>query len=1236
SYEIKDGELTVYDSEGNVLTETVFDEEGNVATDGEYYTVVTTAALGHSYRLASSQAATCTEAGYELYVCKYCVDSMTVTDYESELTCQETAEDHEHTADCYAVTLTDYSITAATDETLYDYDGGSYYVKVTAPTGHSWDDGEVTKEATCTENGEITYTCTVCGETKTEEISSSTAHNYELDTNDSEYKAATCTEDGVNVYVCSLCKDRYTETVPATGHSYTKAGSVAATCEEAGYDIYTCENCVGTNYTINEDGTLSDGAGNVLTETVFDEEGNVVTAGEYYTVVTTAALGHSYRLLSSEDATCTDAGYELYVCKYCVDSMTVTDYESELTCQETAEDHEHTADCYAVTLTDYSITAATDETLYDYDGGSYYVKVTAPTGHSWDDGEVTKEATCTEEGEIKYTCTVCAETYTESISSSTAHDYQLDTNDSEYVAATCTEDGVNVYVCSLCSDRYTEEVPATGHSYTKAESVAATCEEAGYDIYTCENCVGTNYTINEDGTLSDGAGNVLTETVFDEEGNVATDGEYYTVVTTAALGHSYRLDSTVPATCGAAGYELYVCKYCADSVTVNDYEEGSKTVLTCTKDHEHTADCYTTEPTITLDIDITAKAGETVYDYDGGTYYVNVLAATGEHSYVLDTDDPEYVAATCQSDGTNVYVCSVCGDRYTETASADEAHSWNGGTVTTEPTCTEEGEIEYTCTECGETKTETLAATGHSYGEGIVIAPTCDEEGYTLYLCENCVASYEIKDGELTVYDSEGNVLTETVFDEEGNVVTAGAYYTANTTAALGHVYRLDSTQTVAATCTTAGKNVYVCKDCGDTYEVEIEPVSTAHTYDSGVVTAPTCSTQGYTTYTCTECGETLITDYVATLDHDWGEWEVTTAATHTSTGEQTRTCKECGTTETQTIAKTTEHSYTAVVTEPTCTTAGYTTYTCACGATYVSDIKAATGHNYSTSKITTAATHTSTGVRTYYCADCGATYTTTIAKTTAHSYKAVVTAPTCTAKGYTTYTCACGSTYRDNYTAATGHSYSFTKYSVKATRNNDGKALYTCSQCGATKTKSYEKIASWSISVTSYTYDGNKVVPKITVKDSAGDTISSKYYCYQYYAENTSNLVGTIRVVGKYYVKVTFKTKYAGSIVVGELTVKPKTRSIQSLTAVSQGFKVTWTALKSTQISGYQIQYSTSKDFSSKTTVTVSGNSKSSKKITGLKSKTKYYVRIRTYKKNAGVTYYSSWSSIKSITTKK
>lgn len=69
------------------------------------------------------------------------------------------------------------------------------------------------------------------------------------------------------------------------------------------------------------------------------------------------------------------------------------------------------------------------------------------------------------------------------------------------------------------------------------------------------------------------------------------------------------------------------------------------------------------------------------------------------------------------------------------------------------------------------------------------------------------------------------------------------------------------------------------------------------------------------------------------------------------------------------------------------------------------------------------------------------------------HSYTAVVTDPTCTEKGYTTYTCSCGDTYIDDETAALGHSYGEYVSNNDATYESDGTKTAVCSRCGAKDT---------------------------------------------------------------------------------------------------------------------------------------------------------------------------------------
>ncbi|MCC8072510.1 MAG: CAP domain-containing protein [Clostridiales bacterium] len=196
------------------------------------------------------------------------------------------------------------------------------------------------------------------------------------------------------------------------------------------------------------------------------------------------------------------------------------------------------------------------------------------------------------------------------------------------------------------------------------------------------------------------------------------------------------------------------------------------------------------------------------------------------------------------------------------------------------------------------------------------------------------------------------------------------------------------------------------------------------------------------------------------------------------------------------------------------------------------------------------------------------------------------------------------------------------------ATLEENGKITTKCTLCGDVKstTKIYSP-TTFTLSKTSYTYDGETHKPSVTVKDSKGNKISSKYYTLTY--SNSKS-----KYVGKYTVKIKFKGNYSGTKTL-TYTIKPRATSISNITAKSKGFTVKWSK-KTAQTTGYQIQYSTNKNYSSAKTVTISKNSTGSKTISSLKSKKKYYVRVRTYKTVDGKKYYSSWSKTKTVTTKK
>lgn len=214
------------------------------------------------------------------------------------------------------------------------------------------------------------------------------------------------------------------------------------------------------------------------------------------------------------------------------------------------------------------------------------------------------------------------------------------------------------------------------------------------------------------------------------------------------------------------------------------------------------------------------------------------------------------------------------------------------------------------------------------------------------------------------------------------------------------------------------------------------------------------------------------------------------------------------------------------------------------------------------------------------------------------------------------------------NPSAKIGEKHYTERTVAKATTSENGKITYKCSVCGNNvKTETIYRPKTVTLSYTKKTYSGKEIQPKVTVKDSKGNIISSKNYTVSY--KNNKN-------VGKATVTIKFKGNYKGTLT-KTFTINPKGTSVSKVTAKSKGFDVTWKK-QSTQTTGYQIQYSTSSKFTEKTTKTIRVTSASTvtKTVSKLKTATKYYVRVRTYKTVSGTNYYSDWSKIVSVKTKK
>lgn len=364
---------------------------------------------------------------------------------------------------------------------------------------------KITKKATCTEDGVITYTCTECNESYTEKIPA-TGHKY----NDVVTEAS-CDNGGYTLHTCANCGDTYKDDFTApTGHKYTKTTVKQPSCDTDGVSVYTCDTC-----------------------------------GDSYSEVI-KAKGHIYASEVTKKANCTDDGVITYTCAICGDKYTEVikakghNYSAEVTKKANCTDDE------VITYTCANC-------------GDKYTEVIKAKGHNYS-AEVTKKATCDTDGVKTFTCADCGDVYTEKLEA-LGHTYGI----SEVVKPTCDNDGYTKFTCSVCGDSYSKVINATGHKYND-KIVSASCDKGGYTLHTCENC-GDIYKDNFTSPLGHDYTSQTVKPACETDGEKTFTctrcGDTYTEVI-KTKGHVYKR-TVVAADCETDGYTLVECMECHDS-----------------------------------------------------------------------------------------------------------------------------------------------------------------------------------------------------------------------------------------------------------------------------------------------------------------------------------------------------------------------------------------------------------------------------------------------------------------------------------------------------------------------------------------------------------------------------------------------------------------------------------------------------------------------------------------------
>ena len=326
---------------------------------------------------------------------------------------------------------------------------------------HKWDAGVVTKEPTYTSTGTKKYTCTNCGETKTETIAKLVCTSHVWDSG-KVVTAPTYKTEGTKKYTCKNCGTTKTETIAklvCTSHAWNSGVVIKEpTYTATGEKKYTCTNCgetktetiaklVCTNHAWD--------AGEVVTAPTYKAEGtkkytckNCGTT-KTETIAKLVCTSHAWNSgVVTKEPTYTSTGTKKYTCKNC--GTTKTETIAKLVC----------------------------------------------TNHAWDAGVVTKKPTYTSTGEKKYTCTNCGTTKTETIAKlvCTSHAWNSGVVIKE---PTYTSTGTKKYTCTNCGETKTETIAklvCTSHVWDAGVvTKKPTYTSAGTKEYTCVNC-GTTKT----------------------------------------------------------------------------------------------------------------------------------------------------------------------------------------------------------------------------------------------------------------------------------------------------------------------------------------------------------------------------------------------------------------------------------------------------------------------------------------------------------------------------------------------------------------------------------------------------------------------------------------------------------------------------------------------------------------------------------------------------------------------
>ncbi len=296
-----------------------------------------------------------------------------------------------------------------------------------------------------------------------------------------------------------------------------------------------------------------------------------------------------------------------------------------------------------------------------------------------------------------------------------------------------------------------------------------------------------------------------------------------------------------------------------------------------------------------------------------------------------------------------------------------------------------------------------------------------------------------------------------TISTEHGNVPTGkcSVCNAQKNSAEIVHTYTPQ--KSVAPTCYSMGYTVYKCTACPKVYNDDYIP-AISHSYsEQGWFSLPTCTEDGFIYFACEYCGDLYFeTVNGSALGHSFLEYGY--SSTCMEEGFIERECERCYYYDFEMLPLAPHEEVIEYGLPPTCTESGITnsSFCSYCGTILVSPIVIpAKGHSFGEWVVTKPATEDNEGVKERTCSACSFKETASVPKLEhVHDYSAIVTAPTCTEKGFTTHTCRCGDSYVDGYTLATGHSFGTWTTTTAPTCTASGTERRDCANCDHYETR--------------------------------------------------------------------------------------------------------------------------------------------------------------------------------------